>query len=244
MRAALGLLTILPVGHIDDAPGRRALCAFPLVGVVIGMVWVGVASGVAPWGGLVAAAAVVAADAVVTGGLHLDGVADIGDMLGSRRWGADALAVARDPHVGALGVVALVSVLLVRFTLVALLLTGTSPVAGVDPSGLWPLLAVPMVGRTAMVAALAWSPRGEGSSTASLTAVAGPFVLAASLMMAAIVLFTVGSGGVRTAVVLAAAIGVSAAATTWWRRRVGEASGDLVGAVGVLAEITALAVLA
>lgn len=245
MRAALGLLTILPVGHIRAAPGRRALIAFPLVGVIIGMVWAAVAVGVATWGGgLVAAAAVVVIDAIVTGGLHLDGVADVGDVLSSRRRGAAALAVARDPHVGALGVVTLVCVLLVRFALVALLLTGPSPTADLDPAGVWLLLAVPTVGRTAMVAALRWSPKDDGSSATPLTAVAGPFVLVTSLCMTAIVLLVVGASAWRTAAILAATVGVAAGGAAWWRRRVGGASGDLIGFVGVLAEIAALAVLA
>ncbi|MEX1163743.1 MAG: adenosylcobinamide-GDP ribazoletransferase, partial [Nitriliruptor sp.] len=167
MRAAFALLTILPVGAIRTAPGRSVLFAFPLVGLAIGAIWMGVGAGVGLWlGPLVGAAAVLTADAIVTGGLHLDGVADVGDVIGSRRRGAEALAVARDPRVGALGVVALVSVMLVRFSLITVVLTSATGAA--DPHLAWFLLAVPTVGRMAMVAALAWSPPAEGSSTTPL----------------------------------------------------------------------------
>lgn len=244
MRAALALLTILPVGTIRHAPGRSALLAFPLVGLVIGAIWTAVGAGVGLWlGPLVGAAVVIMVDAIVTGGLHLDGVADVGDVIGSRRRGAEALAVARDPHVGALGVVALVSVMLVRFALITMVLTQASSTAAAGPHPAWLLLAVPTVGRMAMVAALASSPAAEGSSTTPLIEAAGSLTLIAGLCTSGIVLFAVGAGPWDIAGILTSTIGVGALGVAWWNRRTGATSGDLIGALGLLAEISALAVL-
>jgi adenosylcobinamide-GDP ribazoletransferase len=244
VRAALGFLTILPVGRLHAAPGRGALIAFPIVGLVIGGLWAGVAVGaLAWWDPLVAAVIVVTVDAIVTGGLHLDAVADIGDVVGSRRRGPQALEVARDPHVGALGALALLVVLLLRVAFVSLILSGPTMSGQLASHPAWTLIAVPVVGRAAMVAALAGSPRSGGSSATALAAAATPPVLAWSLMTAVAVLLLV-VGPWQVAAVIAAATAFTAGTTVWWRRRVGAASGDLVGAVGVVAEVAVLAVIA
>lgn len=206
------------------------------------------AGGLAVWGPLVAAAAVVAVDGVVTGGLHLDAVADVGDVAGSRRRGTAALEVARDPAIGALGAVSLAVTLLLRFALLAHLLTGPP---AVSPGG-WllagvpgALAAVPMVGRTALVAALAWWRGGGGppSSVDGLARSAGPGVLTLTLVTTVAVLLLLGVGPLPTVAIVAGSALTVSGLVLWWRARVGAASGDLVGATGVAAELVALATL-
>lgn len=247
VRPALAFLTILPAGRQDAPPGRAALLAFPVVGLLLGGIWAATAAGVQRWWGpLAAAAAVLAVDVVLTGGLHLDGVADVGDVAGSRRRDEAALEVARDPHVGALGVVAVVLVLLARFALVATLLAAAAPVGppGLAPHPAWLLVAVPVVGRAAMVVALGWSPRTGGSSASELTEVAGAPVRLAAIAFSVVALLVAGAGPWRTLSTLVAASIVTVSFVGWWRRRVAAASGDAVGACGVLVETFALAVLA
>ena len=70
-------------------------------------------------GRLLGAALAVAVIAVLTGGLHLDGLADTADGLGSRRPAADALEIMRRSDIGPMGVGALVLVLLIQVTAVA-----------------------------------------------------------------------------------------------------------------------------
>lgn len=236
MRTTLALLTIVPVGRrpLPDV-GRTTLLAFPVVGALVGLAWVAAAgAGLALWGPVVAAILVVAVDAIVTGGLHLDGVADVGDVVGSRRRGAAALEVARDPHVGALGALSLVIVVLLRAALLVVLL---------GAGELWALLAVPVVGRAAMLHAVVRSGPSEGSSVGPLAAV--------TTAPAAVLVGLVGLGALMVAsrdplgalaVALVAALATEAVAATW-RRRVGAPSGDLIGAGGVLAELVALGVL-
>ena len=57
--------------------------------------------------------------AVATGGLHLDGLADTADGLGSRRPADQALEIMRRPDAGPLGVATLVLVLLVQVSALA-----------------------------------------------------------------------------------------------------------------------------
>src|SRR5260370_9268250 len=98
LRLATGLLTRVPMPHPDGAMPAglaRAQRAFPLVGAVIGLV-VGLvdlsllAIGIPP---LAAAALALGASAALTGALHEDGLADVGDGLGGGRDRAPKLSV-------------------------------------------------------------------------------------------------------------------------------------------------------
>ena len=120
-------------GHFSGHPGadaarrrpaRRppALLTAPLWGAVVG--FLGGAIGAAAWwlvswrhggnpyaapdatvsgAGLIAASLAVVTQVLLTRAMHLDGLADTVDGLGSARTGAAALAVMRDPRLGAFG---------------------------------------------------------------------------------------------------------------------------------------------
>src|SRR5262245_48439166 len=78
-RTAFGLLTVLPVGGSRWAP-VRAVAWYPAVAVVLGALLAGAAAVSFEWlSPLLAAALVVALWAVLTGALHLDGLADTAD---------------------------------------------------------------------------------------------------------------------------------------------------------------------
>jgi cobalamin synthase len=268
VRAALSFLTVLPVGGDHAAPGRRALLAFPLAGLALGAGWA-VAGwiGAALWTPLVGAALVVAVDLAATGGLHADAVADVADGLASRRRGAEALAVMRDPRVGAVGASAAVAVVLLRFAWVAALLG----------AGMWlALVAVPACGRAAMVLLLARGRRPERPSlaaalperpspaaarpvrpslAAALARAATPGVAAVAGLIAATAAVAAGTGAAALARAplaagalagagaVAVACAVALAGEAWWRRAYGALTGDAAGSVGAVAELGALGTL-
>ena len=109
IRSAVALLTRVPVATAEtDTPGAAA---FGLVGAgvgVIGAIPFGLLAGPAgePWIGAIAAVAMMA---IVTGGLHLDGLADTADAVTARDPAA-AERARRDPRLGAGGVLAIVLV--------------------------------------------------------------------------------------------------------------------------------------
>ncbi|TDC27104.1 adenosylcobinamide-GDP ribazoletransferase, partial [Kribbella albertanoniae] len=119
VRLAFGLLSILPAGmpsHVDRTVGRRAMILAPLVGAVLG----GVAAGVValaqllrPDADLLAAVLGVLVVAGLSGGLHLDGLADFADALGSRRDRETMLRIMKQSDIGPFGVVSIVAVLLI-----------------------------------------------------------------------------------------------------------------------------------
>lgn len=123
VRLSLGLLTIVPAGDVavDRRTVRDALLLAPVVGVGLGVIaWaVGGVLHARGLGSLLAAVAAVATPAVATRALHLDGLADLADGLGSRRPAAAALEVMRRSDAGPFGVITLVLVLIAQVAAVA-----------------------------------------------------------------------------------------------------------------------------
>jgi adenosylcobinamide-GDP ribazoletransferase len=115
-RLALTTLTVAPLraGRVDRSAAAVAMSLAPAVGALLGLLLGGALLGLAAAGTppLVAGAVIVALGALWTRGLHLDGLADTVDGLGSYRSGVAALAIMKKADVGPFGVAALVVVLL------------------------------------------------------------------------------------------------------------------------------------
>ncbi len=237
------LLTVLPVPRGAAASTRGVLPWAPLVGLVLG----GIATGVALLGdrwisqpaGAVLAVAVLA---VLTRGLHLDGLADTADGLGPLRGRERALQVMRQSDVGPFGVVTLVLVLLLQVTcLAAVLGTRDGWVA------LW--LSV-VVARLAMArTGLPGVPTAEGSSLGSLVAgtVSAPWFAGwAVALLGLVALATTGdtAPAVRLAVSALAGLLAAEALLRRARARLGGVTGDVMGAMGETATAATLLVAA
>jgi adenosylcobinamide-GDP ribazoletransferase len=127
LRLALGTLTVLrvrPPHQVTRRTAAGAMVLAPLVGLLlggVGAVLVRLLEGRST--PLLAAALVVALLALLTRGLHLDGLADTADGLGPLRDRERALAVMRQGDVGPFGVAAVVLVLLLQASAGAVLLT-------------------------------------------------------------------------------------------------------------------------
>ncbi|MEU6355929.1 adenosylcobinamide-GDP ribazoletransferase [Streptomyces sp. NPDC047072] len=123
LRFAFGTLSVLPVevSRWDRETARGGMLSAPLVGVVIGGC-AGLAGllllvlGASP---LLAAVGTVAVPAVMTRGLHLDGLADTADGLGSGKPPADALRIMKQSDIGPFGVLSVVFVLFAQVAAVA-----------------------------------------------------------------------------------------------------------------------------
>ncbi|MDQ1744936.1 MAG: adenosylcobinamide-GDP ribazoletransferase, partial [Pseudonocardiales bacterium] len=117
LRLALTTLTVLPLpaGRVDRRAAAAAMAWAPAVGLALGAVLAAAgrgltAAGLAP---LPCAAVLVVLLALLTRGLHLDGLADTFDALGSYTAPDRALAIMKSPEAGPLGVSAIAGVLLV-----------------------------------------------------------------------------------------------------------------------------------
>lgn len=118
LRTAFGLLTTLPFGMPENwLPGDsgRAGIWYPLVGLVVGgltwLAWSGLTFCFPP---LTAGVLTVLVWVSLTGGLHLDGLADCCDGLLSSNTPQRRLEIMKDPHLGTFGGIGLILVLLAK----------------------------------------------------------------------------------------------------------------------------------
>ena len=229
--AAIRFLTIVPIpGHRGTAEAdlARSVPYFPVVGLALG----GLAAVVA-WGlslatpPLVAAAAVVLLLMVFSGCLHLDGLSDTADGFLSSRSRERTLEIMKDSHVGAMGVIAIVGVLLLKF----------AALASIPPARLWPaVLLMPLAGRAAIVVHLAVLPyaRPDGLGSVFYQRRAGPAAVSSALLLAVVMLSVL---GVRGLSLWAVWFGVTLGLAGYVRRKIGGTTGDTPGAVCEIIEV-------
>jgi adenosylcobinamide-GDP ribazoletransferase len=230
---AVRYLTILPVPGRPHAPLERlgrAAPWFPLVGAGLGVVLVA-ADALTVWlfPPLLAALLTVTLWKLLTGGLHLDGLADCLDGLVGRDR-ERRLAIMRDSRIGTFGAVGLILFLMLEIVAVAELVPDARRAV---------LLAAPSIGRAAppVLARLFPAARPEGQGAAFRAGV-GPLGAALAAALGALVaLAALGAAGLA---VMALALTVAAAAARFVTGRLGGLTGDVLGAAVEVAELTAL----
>ena len=234
--AATALLTRLPVAHPESETSDPARCywAFGIAGLavavpsaVLGAILVGI--GAPP---LAAGAAVMGAIALLTGGMHLDGLADTADGLG----GGDPehrLAIMRDSGIGTFGTVGLLAVG-VAYIASAAALADRGPTAMVGG-----VVAAACLSRS-MMAVQRW--RHEPPSEAGLAHRTGrpePVVVAISVAIALVAAIIFGGPGAAL-VALLAGLAATLALGMFLERWIGGVNGDGLGATQQLSEVTML----
>ncbi len=237
LRLAASMLTVLPVraDRVDRATAAVAMTVAPVVGAALGAVLaiVLLAGGRVLPGG-VAAVLAVAAGAVLTRGLHLDGLADTVDALGSYRRGAAGLEIMKKPDIGPFGVAAIVLVLLGQ----AAALGAAPGAAAVVVAWVAGRLAVPVACRRGVPAA---RPDGLGALVAGT--VRGPAWAGAAALVAAGAVVAVPGRPWQGPLAVAAALAVALLVVRHAVRRFGGLTGDVIGAAVELATAAALLVL-
>jgi adenosylcobinamide-GDP ribazoletransferase len=252
LRLTFGTLTVLPVrppGHVDRRTAGAAMVLAPLVGLVLAgfaAAALRLLDGTSP---LLAASLTVALLAALTRGMHLDGLADTADGLGSGKPPAEALALMRRGDVGPFGVVTLVLALLVQVAALADLVARGLGALGVGVALVVSRFVLPLVCTSRVPAAradglgsaVAGSVRGRGLGVSALLAVVG---VAAVVGVVGVVGFVGGTGWsvVHLAGTLLIPVVVAA---VWCRhcvRRLGGVTGDVLGACVEVAFTTALVV--
>lgn len=235
---ALQFLSSLPI-RLPGMPAPeqlgRSLLFYPLVGLLFGVIlWaLNIALGGAPL--LLHAALLLTVWVLLSGALHLDGLADSADAwLGGFGDRERTLTIMKDPRSGPIAVVTLVLVLLLKFAALLALIEQQQGMA---------LIIVPLIGRAALLALFLTTPYvragGLGQALADhLPRKTGWQVLAVSAAACAVI------AGFNAVVALLLAVVVF----IWLRhlmvRRLGGTTGDTAGALLELLEMSVLVGLA
>ena len=249
-RASVSLFTIVPCGgpaSIDKAIAGRIVLWLPLLGGLLGAAASGAMLAVDATGHgvarrLLAAAVALALLGVLTGGLHLDGLADTADGLGSRKPRDQALDIMRRSDIGPMGVSVLLFVLLLElFALAALPAGWVSAVA---------LTAAAATGRVAVLLATGLPPaRPDGFGALIAGATTARTRLAVGLaLLAAVAAAGAAVGGPalvwRGVVAVVAGLAAAGLLQRTASRRLGGTTGDVFGALIEVATATVLLVFA
>lgn len=248
LRFAFGTLSVLPVkvGRWDREAARGGMLCAPLVGVVLGCgaalaALVLLFLGAAP---LLAAVAGAAVPAVLTRGLHLDGLADTADGLGSGKPAEDALRIMKQSDIGPFGVITLVFVLVAQVAALSQLYDDSWARGALATvvSAVAARLALTLAARTGVPAA---RPEGLGAAVAGVVPVRGAVAVALAVtgVAAAAGALLGTSDVVRTALAVVAALAAAELLLRHCVRRFGGVTGDVFGGLAETAATTALVVL-
>ena len=194
-----------------------------------------------PWASAVAAVGCTVVTVLLTGGFHEDGLADVADGLGGSAESERALDIMKDSRIGAYGAMTLVLALLAKISLLALL-GGLTPHIGLIPvlllivashvlsrfAPLWLIRFLPHVGDTARSKSKPLADQISGRALLVASLWAAPALLLLSLYV---------SWWTPLAALLAGSL-VTFRMARWFQRRLAGFTGDCLGAVQQISEIS------
>ncbi len=218
----------LPLGRKEVTVMYMTL---PFVGAAIGLVMYTVFVIMHEWlsmGSLLTAVFIVLTGIVLTGGLHLDGWADMGDAFFSYKDREQRLAILEDPRLGAFGTIALVLLIVVKIALFNELLLR-------DNSSLILLMTIPLLARAGMNIYFATERLAKNKGIAHFfqEKMSGKTVVVSTLIISAAALLllgiTMGTFSVPLALAMLLLVGIFLY-RKWSLRHFGGVTGDLCGA--------------
>ena len=203
--------------------------AYPVAGLLIGTVLALVYfAATLLFSPAVAAVVLIAASLLLTGAIHLDGLADCADAFYGKRTRSATLRILKDPRIGTMGGAAIGLSLLARYAAFSSL-PGIFILAG--------LPVISMFSRTAVLLAMRALPYGRtgGGILSSRPSLSPELVVLAALV-------SIASTALLPIPILAAVLVLA----VFWRvswNKIGGCTGDVLGASIEIAEIAALVTL-
>jgi adenosylcobinamide-GDP ribazoletransferase len=234
---AFQFLTIIPFPvtvRCDKKDLGRSTAFFPLVGLALGGLLVGANELISPWlSRPVCDALLITLMTLITGALHLDGLADVCDGLAARGSRERFLAIMKDSQVGAIGAVGLVLGLLLKW----------QAMVAVPLDIKWQaLLLFPALARFGQVLTLtgARHARQDGLGAAFVEGSGNVPLLLAFITAAAGGYYLMGCKGL---VALAAVCVLTFFGRLFFQSKLGGLTGDTIGCLSELNEVLVLVVL-
>jgi adenosylcobinamide-GDP ribazoletransferase len=228
---ALKFLTLFPVGSKDLLEKRdfaKMMALFPVAGLAIGLLLA--VSGEAMrhfFPDMLTAAILVVMLIGLTGGLHMDGLADTFDGMAGGRDAAGKLAIMKDSRIGTMGVLAIVSIFILKLQLIALIPGDLRFVA---------LLTMPAFSRWSMLIPVKFFTyaRREGTGKIFFESITSSAFAIATLLMLVIAAACLKLPGFCILVTVG---GFTFLWSLLVSRQIGGITGDVVGATNELIEV-------
>ena len=234
---ALQFLTTIPLWmkSATDKQLANSLIFFPVVGLFLGLILIGM-------NGLLLALKfdyfiiniiLVIFLLIITGSLHLDGLADTFDAVSSNKNKEEMLKIMRDPHIATMGVISIVSVILLKISLLYSIAPSLKNAA---------LIIMCTAGRWSMVLDMLIFPyaRDEGKAKIYTKNINARIFIFSTIIAVCVI------GGVlrlKGLFVFAAIGGLAYLGGKFAERKLGGITGDTLGATNELIEIAALFII-
>ena len=234
LRIALQLLTRFPVRPVDNnyqSAAQNSMLWYPAVGLIIGFLLLVISQLTATLPTSLQATLLLISWVAITGGLHLDGLADSADgWVGGHGNRARTLTIMADSHIGVIAVVMLVLVLLLKFVALQALLT---------EGNLLTLVWAPVIARSAALLLFRHTEyvRDAGIAESLLVELPHQPVTLLVGLLSGLLILTMGFAGFG--VLIAAAL--LFVGLRWWMvKQLGGCTGDTAGALIELTEVVVL----
>lgn len=232
--AGIQFLTILPCGPTQTLDTRKALPLFPLCGLIIGglLLLLDVAASHF-WNRSIVAVVDVVGLVIISGALHLDGLADTADGLYGRRPPEKALAIMKDSRIGAIGMVAVVCCLAIKW----------AGLSGIETDRALALLLVPAFARGTILFGIRRLPYGRPQGGTGLSFFQHPLRIRDYWGVAVLVLpaLLTGWGAVW---ITAGVLGLTLLVLTYYQHKINCITGDMLGALIEISEAGLFLILA
>jgi adenosylcobinamide-GDP ribazoletransferase len=226
-------LTVIPLPfRHDNSPDvvGTSQVYFPVIGLIIGMILAGLnwsLNFVFPH--LVINILLIVTSIIITGALHLDGLADTSDGMDGKtieeRW-----QIMRDSHTGSFGIVGIVCSILLKLILLAV----------IPQIWFWrTLLVFPVLGRWAIVYAINLFPYARPSGIGKIFKEKARWSI---LLIASVIVFLISGLLFRWTglIISAGVIVIITGVALFFKKRFAGLTGDNYGAINEIAEISAL----
>lgn len=231
LQIAFGLLTTLPVKLPEDwsaGDSGRAAVWYPLVGLAIGsLTWLAWKGAMLVLPAPVAAVLALVVWVLLTGGLHLDGLADCCDGLLASTAVERRLEIMKDPHVGTFGTIGLILVLLLKAAALASLGAVSSPAI---------LLAASLARWCILPAGLFRLARSSGMGVDFMSGFRRSFMLWGAVVPLTIAIFL----GIEGMISMVAGVGSTVLILLFATSRIGGVTGDVFGLIVEIVETVVL----
>lgn len=223
--AAIQFITILPFGKSAAFDPQKMVPFFPAVGLLLGiLVAVFDQAALRLWSPPVTALLDVILLIIMTGAFHLDGLGDTADGLLGQRTKEAALAIMKDSRMGAMGLVAIVCGLAIKW----------GGIVGLEAHRSLLLIIIPAYARGGMIFGIRYLEYGRPGGGTGLDFFKEKMGISAfwGLLLALILSFFLGWRAILLNTGFAAIIAII---LFYYKRRVGCITGDMLGA---MAEVT------